>query len=295
MAAENLFETFNESSHLSNKCCTSSEQNPSDVNSKDISIFDFSNNRPSLSSSLCRHHDTTNFFYRPYSSKIITDVNDSIALHKKRCRTNLRNAELSKRTFRIFLEKQILSHVEIEIQKNTQEPQTPLTPNFNFDESDLALSKIRLTLSPFQTTVSEKKSFQSIKNNLTLPNLEAKMCSSNGNIKITNAIVNRNNDSESNVFENSIHNKSKVFTYTAPASNQNTANPKIDTVVVKQSNYTSIYANSPEWFQDNETISVRGSLLSETMSDISACSSDLKNNTNRKRYHWKRIFFCCVN
>lgn len=222
----------------------------------------------------------------------MTDVNDSVALHKKRYRTNLRNAELSKRTFRIFLEKQILSHVEIEIQKNTQEPQTPLTPNFNFDENDLALSKVRLMLSPFHTTVSEEKS--SIKNNLTLPNLEAKMFSSKGAIKITNAIVNRDNDSKINVFENPIQNKSNVFTYTA-LSNQNTADLKMDTAVIKQSNYAScIHANSPEWFQDNETVSVHGSLLSETISDISACSN-LKKNTNRKRYRWKRILFCCVN
>lgn len=222
----------------------------------------------------------------------MTDVNDSVAVHKKRYRTNLRNAELSKHTFRIFLEKQILSHVETEIQKNTQEPQTPLTSNFNFDESDPTLSKIRLTLSPFQTAISEEKS--SIKNNLILPNLEAKMCSSNGAIKITNAIVNRDNDSKINVFENPIQSKSKVFTYTAPASNPNIANPKMNPAVIKQSNYASIYANSPEWFEDNETVSVHGSLLSETISDISACS-DLKKNTNRKRYRWKRILFCCVN
>lgn len=222
----------------------------------------------------------------------MTDVNDSVALQKKRCRTNLRNAELSKRTFRIFLEKQILSHVEIEIQKNIQEPQTPLTPNFNFDESDLTLSKIRLTLSPFQTTISEKKSC--LKNNLTLPSLEAKMCSSNKDIKITNAIVNRNNDSEVNVYENPIQNKSKVSAYTASAFNQNVSNP-LNTAVDKRSNYGSIYVNSPEWFQDNETVSVHGSLLSETISDISTCNSNLKRNTNRKRYRWKRILFCCVN
>lgn len=291
MVAENSFQTFSDSGHLSNKRCISTEQNPSDIDSKDTSIFDFSNNHPSSFCSLYQHHDTTNFFYRPYSSKIMTDVNDSVAVHKKRYRTNLRNSELSKHTFRIFLEKQILSHVEIEIQKNTEEPQTPLTPNFNFDESNLASSKIRLTLSPFQTAISEEKS--SIKNNLILPNLEAKMCSSNGAIKITNAIVNHN-DSKINVFDNPIQNKSKVFTYTAPASNQNTAHPKMDPAVIKQSNYASIYANSPEWFEDNETVSVHGSLLSETISDISA-NSDLKKNTNRKRYRWKRILFCCVN
>lgn len=223
---------------------------------------------------------------------MMTDV-DSVALHKKRCRTNLRNAELSKRTFRIFLEKQILSHVEIEIQKNMQEPQTPLTPNFNFDESDLTLSKIRLTLSPFQTTVLEKK--LSIKNNLTLPNLEAKMCSSNRIIKTTNAIVNRDTDSEINVYENPVQDKSKISTYTAPASNQNISNPKMNIAVDKQSNYALIYANSPEWFQDNETISVHGSLLSETISDISTCNSDLRRNTNHKRCRWRRILFCCVN
>lgn len=220
-----------------------------------------------------------------------TDV-DSVALHKKRCRTNLRNAELSKRTFRIFLEKQILSHVEIEIQKNIQEPQTPLTPNFNFDKSDLTLGKLRLTLSSFQTTESEKK--LSTKSNLILPNLEAKMCSSNRIIKTTNAIVNRDTDSEINVYENPIQDKSKISTYTAPASNQNTSNPKMNIAVDKQSNYALIYANSPEWFQDNETVSVHGSLLSETISDISAYNSDLR-NTNRKRCRWRRILFCCVN
>lgn len=222
---------------------------------------------------------------------MMTDVNDSVALHKKRCRTNLRNAELSKHTFRIFLEKQILSHVEIEIQKNIQEPQTPSTSNFNFDENNFALSKIRLTLSPFQTTISEKKS--SIKNNLNLPNLEAKMCSGNKAIN-TNAIINHDNDSKINVYENPIQNKSKVSTYTAPVSNQNTSNPKMSTIVDKQS-YASIYANSPEWFQDNETVSVHGSLLSETISDISAYNSDLRKSANRKRYRWKRILFCCVN
>lgn len=291
MAVENLLEIFNDSNHLSNKCCTSAEQNPSDINSKATSISALSNNRPSSFCSLYRHHDTTKFFYKLYSSKTMTDIDDSVALHKKRCRTNLRNAELSKRTFRIFLEKQILSHVEIEIQKNTQEPQTPLTPNFNFDESDLTLNKIRLTLSPFQTTVSGKKS--SIKNNLTLPDLEAKICSSNKAIKITNAIVNHNIDSEINVYENPVQNKSKVSIYTAPPSNQNTSNPKMDIVVDKQSNYALMYANSPEWFQDNETVSVHGSLLSETISDISAYNSDLRRNTNHKRCRWR--LFCCVN
>lgn len=292
MEAKNLLETFNDSSHLSNECCISTEQNSSDVNNKVTRTFDFSINHPSFSS-LCRHHDTTNFFYRPHSSKMITDVNDSLVLHKKSYRTNLRNAELSKRTFRIFLEKQILSHVEIEIQKNIQEPQTPLTPNFNFDENDLTLSKIRLTLSPFQTIVSEKKSL--IKNNLTLPNFEAKMCSSNRAVKMTNAIVNRNIDSEINVYENPVRNKSKISTCTALVSNQNTSSPKMNITVDKQSNRVLMYADSPEWFQNNETVSVHGSLLSETISDISTYNSDLRRNTNHKRCRWKRIVFCCVN
>jgi len=294
LAAENLLETFNNSSHLLNKCCTSTEQNSSNVNSKDTSIFDISNS-PFSFCSLYRHHDTTNFFYRPYSSKM-TNVNvnnnDSVALHKKKYRTNLRNAELSKHTFRIFLEKQILSHVEIEIQKNIQEPQTPLIPNFNFDENDFTLNKIRKS-SPFQTIISEKKSF--IKNNLTLPNLEAKMCSSNRAIKITDAIVNRNTDSKINVYENLVQNKSKISTYTAPPSDQNTSNFKMSIAIDKHSNYASIYANSPEWFQDNETVSVHGSLLSETISDISTYDSDVRRNTNHKRCRWKRILFCCVN
>jgi len=293
LAAENLLETFNDSSHLLNKCCTSTEQNSSDVNSKDTSIFDVSNS-PFSFSSLYRHHDTTNFFYRPYLSKM-TDVNvndndyDSVALHKKKYRTNLRNAELSKHTFRIFLEKQILSHVEIEIQKNIQESQTPLTPNFNFDENDFTSNKIRLR-SPFQTIVSEKKSFR--KNNLTLPNLEAKMRSSNRAIKITNVIVNRNTDSKINVYENLVQNKSKI---SALPSDQNTSNSKMNIAIDKHSNYASIYANSPEWFQDNETVSVHGSLLSEAISDISTYDSDVRRNTNHKRCRWKRILFCCVN
>lgn len=223
-----------------------------------------------------------------------TDVNHSVALHKERCRTNLRNAELSKRTFRLFLEKQILSHVEVEIQKNIQEPQSPLTPNFHFDESDLTLSKMRLTLSPFQTIISETKSC--IKNNLTLPNLEAKMCSSDRAVKITNTIVKSDGGSNINVYENPFQNKSKVSTYTAPVSNQNTSNSKMNTAIDKQSNYALMYDNSPEWFQDNETVSVHGSLLSETISDISVYSnSDLRRNTNRKRCRWRRILFCCVN
>jgi len=227
----------------------------------------------------------------------MTDVNvnnnDSVALHKKKYRTNLKNAELSKHTFRIFLEKQILSHVEIEIQKNIQEPQTSLTPNFNFNENNFTLNKIRLKFSPFQTIISEKKLF--IKNNLTLPNLEAKMRSSNRAIKITNAIVNRNTDSKINVYKNLVQNKSKISTYTAPPSDQNTLNFKMSIAIDKHSNYTPIYANSPEWFQDNETVSVHGSLLSEPISDISTYDSDERRNTNHKRCRWKRILFCCVN
>lgn len=219
----------------------------------------------------------------------MTGIDDSVTLHKNKCRTNLRNAELSKHTFRIFLEKQILSHVKIEVQKNIQDPQTPLTSNFNFD--DLTSSKIRLTLSPFQTTVLDKE--LSIKNNLMLPNLEAKICSSNRATEITNAIVNRNTTSEINVYENPIQNKSKVSIHTAPASNQNITNPKMNIVVDKQSNCALMYANSPEWFQDNETVSVHGSLLSETISDISVFNSDLRRNTNHKRCRWR--LFCCVN
>ncbi|KAL0112553.1 hypothetical protein PUN28_012104 [Cardiocondyla obscurior] len=218
---------------------------------------------------------------------MMTDNNDPVVLHKNRCRTNLRNAELSKRTFRIFLEKQILSHVETEIQKNTQDPQTPLTSNFNFNESDLASSEIRLTLSSFQTVPEEKSS---IKNNLTLPNLDTKIYSSNNALKITDALVSHDTDSEINIYENPIQDKSKP--YIAPGFNQNTSTPKMSTTVNKQSNYGSIYATSPEWFQDNETVSVHGSLLSETMSDISAYNSDLK-STNRKPYRWRRLLFCC--
>jgi len=294
LAAENLLEIFNDSNHLLNKFCTSTEQN-SDVNSKDTNIFDVSNS-PFSFSSLYWHHDTTHFFYRPYSSKM-TDVNvnnnDSVALYKKKYRTNLKNAELSKHTFRIFLEKQILSHVEIEIQKNIQESQTLLTPNFNFDENDFTLNKIRLKSSPSQTIMSEKKSY--IKNNLTLPNLEAKMRSNNRAIKITNTIINRNTDFKINVYENLVQKKSKISTYTAPPSDQNTSNFKMSIAIDKHSNYASIYANSPEWFQDNETVSVHGSLLSETISDISTYDSDVRRNTNHKRCRWKRILFCCVN
>lgn len=253
-------------------------------------IFDFSSNHPSLVQSLYRHHDTTNFFYRTQSSIPMTDIDNSVDLHKRRCRTNLRNAELSKRTFRIFLEKQILSHVETEIQKNIHEAQTPLTPNFDYNKSDFTLSHARLALSPLQTTVSGN---MFIKYNLNLPNLETKVHSSDRAIRISNTIITAN--SEINVYEDSVQNKSKVCTYTASTSNQNESkNSEINRVANKES-HTLIYNTSPEWFQDNEIVSVHGSLLSETISDISSCSIDLQRNTHHKRCRWKRILFCCIN
>lgn len=254
--------------------------------------FDFSSNHPSLVHSLYEHHDTTNFFYRPQSSIPMTNVNDSVALHKRRCRTNLRNAELSKRTFRIFLEKQILSHVEVEIRKNIHEAQTPLTPDFDY-KSEFTLNHARLlTLSPsLQTTVSGK---MSIKNDLNLPNLEAEVHSSNRAIRISNAIITA--DSEINVYEDSVQNKSKVCTYTASTSNQNKfTNPKINTTANKESHTFMYNTTSPEWFQDNEVVSVHGSLLSETISDISSHSTDLQRHTHHKRCRWRRILFCCIN
>lgn len=224
----------------------------------------------------------------------MTEVDDSVALHKRRCRTNLRNAELSKRTFRIFLEKQILSHVEVEIRKNIHEVQTPLTPNFDYNKSDFTLNHVRLlTLSPsLQTTVSGK---MSIKNDLNLPNLEAEVYSSNRAIRISNTIITA--DSEINVYEDSVQNKSKVCTvatYTASTSKQNkSTNPKINTA--NKESHTLMYNTSPEWFQDNEIVSVHGSLLSETISDISLHSTDLQRNIHHKRCRWKRILFCCIN
>lgn len=253
-------------------------------------IFDFSSNHPSLVHSLYKHHDTTNFFYRPQSSISMTDVDDSVALHKRRCRTNLRNAELSKRTFRIFLEKQILSHVELEIRKNIHEAQTPLTPNFDYNKCDFTLSHARLTLFPLQKTVSGK---MPIKNDLNLPNLETEVHSSNKIIRINNTIITA--DAEINVYEDSVQNKSKVCTYTASMSDQNESlNPKMNKIANKES-HILIYNTSPEWFQDNEIVSVHGSLLSETISDISSHSTDLQRNTHHKRCRWKRILFCCIN
>ncbi|XP_029157586.1 uncharacterized protein LOC114930010 [Nylanderia fulva] len=252
--------------------------------------FDFSSNHPSVHS-LNEHHDTTNFFYRPQSSTA-TDIDDSVTLHKRRCRTNLRNAELSKRTFRIFLEKQILSHVEVEIRKNIHEAQTPLTPDFDYNKSDFTLNHARLlTLSPsLQTTVSGKTS---IRNDLNLPNLEAEMYSSNRAIRISNAVITA--DSEINVYEDSVQNKSKVCTYTASTSNQNKfINLKINTTANKESHTFMYNTTSPEWFQDNEVVSVHGSLLSETISD-SSHSVDLQRNTHHKRCRWRRILFCCIN
>ncbi|XP_072762271.1 uncharacterized protein [Anoplolepis gracilipes] len=252
--------------------------------------FDFINNQASLDRSSHKHHDTTNFFYRPQSSIPMTDIDDSVTLHKRRCRTNLRNAELSKRTFRIFLEKQILSHVEVEIQKNNHEAQTPLTSNFDYNKSDFTLSHARLTLSPLQTTISGK---MSIKNELNLPNLETEVHSSNKAIRISNTVITA--DSEINVYEDSVQNKSKVCTYTASTSNQNdSTSPKINRIVNKES-HTLIYNTSPEWFQDNEIVSVHGSLLSETISDISSHSIDLQRNIHHKQCRWKRILFCCIN
>lgn len=249
-------------------------------------MFDFFSDHPSFCS-LYRHHDTTNFFYRPQSPQVMTDNDDSVAL-RQRCRTNLRNAELSKHTFRIFLEKQILSHVEIEVRKNIPEAQTPLTPNFDSDEINFTLSRARLALVPLQT-VSRKES--SNKDDLSLPNLETEICSDRA-MKTASTIMNYSADSEIN--KDSFQNKSKISTCTASNFNQNASNLKINPVNEK-SNCPPICDDGPEWFQDNETVSVHGSLLSETISDISAYSTDLKRNTNHKRCRWRRILFCCVN
>ncbi|KAM0729153.1 hypothetical protein ACS0PU_004507 [Formica fusca] len=135
----------------------------------------------------------------------------------------------------------------------------------------------------------------SIKNDLNLPNLETEVHSSNRVIRINNTIITA--DSEINVYEDSVQNKSKVCTYTASISmsNQNeSTNSKINKIANEES-HTLIYNTSPEWFRDNEIISVHGSLLSETISDISSHSTDLQRNTHHKRCRWKRILFCCIN
>lgn len=222
---------------------------------------------------------------------MMADVNESVALHKRRCRTNLKNTELSKHTFRIFLEKQILSHVEIESRNNVHELQTPLTPNFDYNESNFALNYEHLKLLSFQTIKSEKLS---AKNNWN-SNLEAEKYSSNRAIKTNNAIFSRDTNSKINVHESTFQNKSKKSTHVATVSNQNISNSKINKIVNKKSNYMLTYNNSPEWFQDNETVSVHGSLVSNTISDISSTYGTDFKSINHTRRRWKRVFFCCVN
>lgn len=268
-------------------------QNSSDFTSKDKSMLDSTSDCPPTFCSFYRQHDTTDFFYRPQSSKTMTDTDGSVALHKRRCRTNLKNAELSKRTFRIFLEKQILSHVRTEIQKNIDEVQTPLTPVFDCNEGDFALNYARLAFQSFQATVSGEKPF--IKSDLNLPNLEAEVCSVDQAARAANAIVNHDTGAEVNAYEKFPHCKSKAPAYIAPASNQNTSNPKINKVTNVESRRTFVHDNSTEWFQDNETASVHGSLLSETISDNSVYNLNLRSNINHRRCRWRRILFCCVN
>lgn len=266
-------------------------QNSSDFNSKDESMLDFTSDCSPTFCSLYWQHDTTDFFYRPQSSNMMTDIDGSVALHKRRCRTNLKNAELSKRTFRIFLEKQILSHVGTEIRKNIDEVQTPLTPAFYCNEGDSTLNYARLAFQSFQATVSGEQSF--IKTDLNLPNLETEAYPIEQAVKVANAIVNHDTDADVNAYPSRC--KSKASTCIAPASNQNTSNLKINKVTNVESSHTSIQDNSPEWFQDNETASVHGSLLSETISDTSVYNINLRRNINHKRCRWRRILFCCVN
>lgn len=293
MAEENLLEDLNDQSHISIKCYTQTAQSSPNLNSKGKNMFDFSNNHPPSFRLVYWQPDTTNFFYRPQSSNTMTDTDGTVALHKRRCRTNLKNAELSKHTFRVFLEKQILSHVGVEIQKNIHEIQSPLTPNFDCNESNFNLNYARLTLLPLQTAISGKKS--SVKNGLSLPNLRADVCSTDRAVKITNMTVHQDTNSRINTYEDSLQSKLKASNSIAPISNQNTQNPKINKINDTKSNCTMIYNNSPEWFQDNETASVHGSLLSETISDTSVYNANVRSNINHKRCRWKRILFCCVN
>lgn len=255
-------------------------------------MLDSTNNCPPAFCSLHWQHDTTDFFYRPQSSKMMTDTDGSVALHKRRCRTNLKNAELSKRTFRIFLEKQILSHVGVEIRKNTDDAQTPLTPAaFDYNEGDLTLNYARLAFQPFGAIVSGEKSF--IRSNLNLPNLENKTRPTDQAVEVANA--NQNTDLEVDTHEDSPQCKSKASTHTPLASNQNTSNLKINKVTNVESSRTSVHVNSPEWFQDNEAASVHGSLLSESISDTNVYNINSRGNISHKRCRWKRILFCCVN
>lgn len=251
-------------------------------------MSDFSSNSSSFF--LYWHHDTTSFFYR-HSSKIMADVNESVALHKRRCRTNLKNTELSKHTFRIFLEKQILWHVEIESRNNVHYPQTPLTPIFDYNESNFALNHEHLKLLPFQAIKSGQLSKTNWNSNLE----PEKYSSSNRAIKKKNAIFSHDTNSKINVHESIFQNKSKQSTHIATVSNQNISNSKIN-IVNKDSNYMLIYDNSPEWFQNNEIVSVHGSLVSDSISDISSTyGTDFRRSINHTRRRWKRIFFCCVN
>lgn len=256
-------------------------------------MFDSTNSCSPTLCSLYWQHDTTDFFYRPQSSKMMTDIDGSVALHERRCRTNLKNAELSKRTFRIFLEKQILSHVGLEIRKNINEVQTPLTPVFDYNEGGLTSNDVQLVFQSSQTAVFGKKS--PLKNYLNLPNLEAEAYPIDKTARITNVSVNHDTDSEVNVYEDFSQCKSKA-TCTVSASNQNTSDLEINKVTNTESSHILTHDNSTEWFQDNETASVNGSLLSETISDTSMYNINTRrSNINHKRCSWRRTLFCCVN
>lgn len=283
-------------SRFSKRHVPTERYNSPEINSKANSITDFSvNNRPLSFCSLYRQHDTTDFFYRPQSkSKAVTDTHGTVALHERRRRTNLRNAELSKRTFRIFLERQILSHMEIEIQKNAHEAQSPLTPSPRDNESNFShWGHIRLALHPSQTIASENGS-AALKNDFSLPDLRTEVLPNNNRSRslLNYAVVHYDTDSETNVCANLFRSGSKTTTYAISVSNENASYSKLFN---KESNRTSMYDNGPEWFQDNETVSVHGSLLSETISDASTYSNLDLRNINRRRCGWRRILFCCVN
>lgn len=291
---ENVLEVLNDTGHnnYDNKCYILTQQNLSICDSKKNNDSYFSTDDSSICYPLDLH-DTTAFFYRPQSSNVIQNVDDFIALYKRKYRTNLKNTELSKRTFRIFLEKQILSHVEVF--QNISEAQTPITPNSSYDKSNFLLEHAQLTLTPLHTKISQTS--LSTRNNLTLSNLKTVTCSDKNAVNVHDTTINCATNSEVGVYENVFQHKSDVSIYNRHGHNQNTHNIKSNTIINNDLSHTLIRDNSPEWFRNNETVSVHGSILSESISDMNIYNTNSRNNTNanHKKCHWRRILFCCVN
>lgn len=224
-------------------------------------------------------------------------LNDCAALKKTGERTNLKNVELSKKSLRMFLEKEILAHANMEFAKSNVvgDVTSPETPH-DLCEIEFSLYPCRLTLLPLEeiAVVDEldptnysngDEHFKFIenvdKNTFTVVNHE-----------------NRNRDYMSAIVMHESHFASER--HRVPADNLSSATKKENPSVESRNIETSrIEQDLLPWHEscalNDETISIEGSLSGSSISRASLCKIEPPIETTLRKCRRKLgSIFCCL-